>query len=480
MLFGSRHTLLAVAMLAMLLPACERADRRLGPVVRLNEVAGDADAHAWPDYTDIALRDGVVTATWMASGGSRKSDIVVRTSLDGGATWQPEVRPNRPEFAETRSLAPQLLRFPESDALLLVWQSRRRLLGQSFVVARRSEDGGRTFGPFHQLNSAPKAFAPVAATGGAGEVAVAWPDERRGVRDLLVNRSTDGGRTWLPHDLLVTRNREGNVGESTLVFGPQREAVLAWEERRSQRSSRAFKPHLLGAHSGDGATTFSAPEPVEAQYPRKSPLWPRLAASGGRYSLLWGSAVAGSAPQSWLYLAQSTDGGATWSAPVEVFSGEEPPFYRMLAEGEQLYLVWQGGPRADIGIWFHASDDGGATWRGPWSAAQRLDASPQTENAFRPALAADGKGAVAVAWVEAKRRVMLRWSRDFGRTWDAPLTIAAEVEGGGLYHPRLVVGGGRAHVLWERWPDKSKYVKTLLDVDKPLPRDVFVRTVDLG
>ena len=53
MLFGSRHTLLAVAMLAMLLPACERADRRLGPVVRLNEVAGDADAHAWPDYTEI-------------------------------------------------------------------------------------------------------------------------------------------------------------------------------------------------------------------------------------------------------------------------------------------------------------------------------------------------------------------------------------------------------------------------------------------
>lgn len=471
--------LLVVAALVLVSGGCERADRRLGAVTRLNQVAGDVEAHSWPDYTDIVVRNGVVTATWMAPTGPSNSDIVVRTSTDSGATWQEEVRPNRPEFADTISVSPRVVRFPESDGLLLLWQSRRNLLGQKFVVARRSEDGGRTFGPFHALNSIPQAFLPVSATRGKGEVVVAWTDERRVSRDIIANRSTDGGRSWLAHDVLVTRNVEADGGEPTVALGPGGEAVLVWEERRSHRRGNARKPHLLGVYSTDVGASFSAPAPVEKEYPQKSPLWPRLAVSGDRYSLVWASAIAGASHQSWLYLSQSTDAGRSWTPATEIFRGEEAPFHRIQADGEQVYLVWHGGPRTDIGIYFQASDDGGASWRHPWAEVQRLDSSPQWDNAFRPALASDGSGAVVVAWVEAKRRVVLRWSRDYGRSWSEPLLIAEEVEGGTLHHPRLAVEDGRAHILWERWPDKSKHIKTLLDVDKPLPRDIFVRPVEL-
>lgn len=479
MLFVSRFAAWSLVLFAVALLGCPRGDDRLGSVIRLNQVEGDSRAHSWPDYTDISAHGENVLATWMAPNGSSNSDIVVRRSDNGGRSWAAEERPNRPDFADTISVSPRILRFSDSDALLVVWQSRRNRIGQKFVVVRRSGDGGRNFMPAIALNSQPQAFLPVGATRGASEVVVAWTDERRVSRDIFANRSVDGGRSWLPHDVLLSTNVAADAGEPALALGAAAESVLVWEERRSHRRGKALRPHLLGVSSGDRGTTWSAPAPVQPEPPRRSPLWPKLVESEGRYSLVWATAVAGAVTEGQLYLAQSTDAGQSWSESQQIFAGEEAPFYRIQNDGERVYLVWHGGPRADIGIYFQASDDGGATWRIPWTMPVRLDASPQYENPLRPALGIGEDGLLAVVWVEAKRRVVLRYSTDFGRTWGDPLLIAREEGGGTLQHPRIAVSDGRAHILWEYWPDKSEYVKTLFDVDKPIPKDIFVRSVAL-
>ncbi|MFP6662801.1 MAG: sialidase family protein [Deltaproteobacteria bacterium] len=477
--FGARFFAWLLVLLAAGLPGCTRSDSRLGPVLRLNQAAGDSAAHSWPDYTDIAARGEDVLAVWMAPKGASNSDIVVRRSEDGGRSWSGEVRPNRPDFADTISVSPRIIRFPASDSLLLVWQSRRNRIGKKFVVVRRSADGGRHFAPAVTLNSQPQAFLPIAASRGAGEVVIAWTDERRVSRDIFANRSMDGGRSWLAQDVLLSANLAADAGEPALALGAAAESVLVWEERAVRGRGKTGPPHLLGVRSGDRGKTWSAPAPVQPEPPRRSPLWPKLVESGGRYSLVWATALAGAVTEGQLFLAQSTDAGRSWSAAQTIFAGEEAPFYRIQSDGERVYLVWHGGPRADIGIYFQASDDGGATWRTPWTTLLRLDTSPPDENALRPALGIGEDGVLAIVWVEAHRRVVLRYSTDAGRTWGDPLLVAREEGGGTLQHPRIAVSNGRAHIIWERWPDKSKYVKTLFDVDKPTPKDLFVRSVDL-
>jgi hypothetical protein len=99
--------------------------------------------------------------------------------------------------------------------------------------------------------------------------------------------------------------------------------------------------------------------------------------------------------------------------------------------------------------------------------------------ALHPRIAARGD-TLAVTWQEQHQRVKLALSKDGGRTWGSePLTVMEESEGGELRNPQVAVTPQAAYVLWERWPDKKKFIKTFADIEAVLPKDAFVRRVDI-
>jgi hypothetical protein len=151
-----------------------------------------------------------------------------------------------------------------------------------------------------------------------------------------------------------------------------------------------------------------------------------------------------------IYTMRSRDGGGTWSTPFPILGqvGEFPaeplvhgptgdrwgvdtyiPPAQLAADGRTVYIAWVTHARdASSHSRLHAarSDDGGVTWR-------RLGRISVSDAAFMPAIAVDGRGNVAMTWIDLRRqragerrwpaRVYFASSTDRGATWrERPLT----------------------------------------------------------
>jgi Neuraminidase (sialidase) len=476
--------LLAACALLVSLATASCTDRgRLGEPFRLNGTEGGAGTFTWAYYTAIVASGDAVLAAWLNQNGALLRNAVTRRSVDGGKSWSEESVLNDGEYANTVSVTPRLTILPGERRVLAVWQSRRNEAGQKFVLARRSEDFGGTWQPPARLNERPQAFLPAVATNDDGVVVVAYDDERNINRDIYANRSLDEGRTWLAKDVRIDTLPRSESGAPAAAIGSDGYAYVVWEEHpRTMKERQMISPHLLAASSADRGVTWSEPHRVLPGEHETTPLWPALVESRGRLTLVWSEGLTGQASKGWLWLASSTDRGKTWSAPVAVYEGEVQPLYQIVARGEHLYLTWHGGEgKQRGGIYFNASDDGGGTWRQPWTEPLRLDRAGESAIAYHPRIAIHRDAEVAVTWQESNQRVLVSVSRDGGRTWPEPTIIAetANKETETLRYPQVAVTGDAAYVLWESWKERSPK-KSIADIKKTSPRDVFVRRMTLS
>jgi len=468
---GSPAALVLIGCLA-LLGACSRDRLQLETPTRLNASEGSGAAFSWAYYTSIAAQGDSVAAAWMGVAGARNRNIELRQSGDGGKTWTPETALNAGEFGDTISVVPKLVPLPSPGSLLAIWQARRNFAGQKFILLRRSTDFGKSWTPVARLNAKPQSFLPAVVARGDGNLLVAYSDERNIAHDVYANCSHDGGKTWLPEDVRVDTEPRGESDAPSVALGSDGHGYVLWEEGGKEGR------RLLVAHSPDGGATWEAPRQVDPPGMPATAIWPSLVEAGGRLTAVWTGGIAGTAAKSWLWVSSSNDRGVTWSAPLIFYEGGTQPFFQTIAEGQHVYLVWHGGDSRNAGgIYFNASDDGGATWRAPLNEPLRLDRDAQ--RALHPRLAVDREH-VAVTWQEEDKRVLLAVSTDGGRTWpDRPALVASTTEKNRLRYPQVAASGGAAYVLWEDWADTQGMRKTLADVDKVAPIDVYVRRASL-
>ena len=123
-------------------------------------------------------------------------------SLDGGITWEPSRRADSDAPGDASSFHPQWLA-PGNDVALVLWWDDRSGLTDLYV--RRSTDGGASWaGPEVRLDpGAPGATVSHAAAWGSaepgGRVQVTWEEvEPTGGPRRLLRESADLGASWSP------------------------------------------------------------------------------------------------------------------------------------------------------------------------------------------------------------------------------------------------------------------------------------------
>ncbi|MEU1908679.1 sialidase family protein [Streptomyces hygroscopicus] len=267
--------------------------------------------------------------------------------------------------------------------------------------------------------------------------------------DLVLKRSTDGGRTWGPLQVIDQGDGDTHGNPAPIVDARTGRILLASTYNTGRDDSQSCDvpcdrtPHLQ--YSDDNGATWSAPRDLSDSL--LPPRWNSWYATGpvhgiqlqrgphrGRllFTLNTESYSGGRITDNHAALAYSDDSGASWHiGAVDTFPLAEDGTFRQKPSEMTLVeradgSVYVGGREqdgTDLGHRDYAiSRDGGESFTAPFRTLPDLP-TPQVQGSILrlPGAAPDGRGRLlfsAPADPDRRRTMMIRSSWDEARTWD--------------------------------------------------------------
>jgi hypothetical protein len=371
----------------------------------------------------------------------------------------------------------------QGDHVYALWRPKvaraieGRSVGAKHIRFTASFDGGKHFLEPRRLNDDTGAFYPESFSYGAqGHLHVVWEDERRGRKGIYYNRSRDGGKTWLSHDLRMDN-----------LSGPYRPPKKAMKQDSPQPFPESAAGGAMDAfvieHEGRVIVGW-----LESYPQNQNLLKIRVSDDGGDE---WCKVQVLPTGESYVFNPQirrikdalviffygredgiftlrSHDVGRTWQGPelipnTEVLGGQGYSIAHN--ESGQVCLAWPGPNtlnRRKADVFASCSQDGGVTWS---SRPMRLDSDRKRSNhSLLPTARMDSAGRIAVIWRDSRNirpDVYLRYSLDGGQTWNSR-DIRVNGEPGRHFSnfPTMATDGqGEFAIVWEE-RDDDRYEAT--------------------
>ena len=251
--------------------------------------------------------------------------------------------------------------------------------GTSHVRARRSEDGGKTWGEEIIIQKPGFQCGGVVVDENSGDI-LAFVEDRHPPAPVSVYRSQDDGKTWKKIDAKIHPDSKGNMPSMhmndhgiTLRHGKHKGRLIRPSRFYAGRNHRSKWPeHYTNAiYSDDGGKTWNTSDPFPAKGTGEATL-AELADGTVYYNTRRHWAPEGENPRR-RWTASSADGGKTWKnlqicevlpdGPQNTNYGCMAGLTRLAVKGRDILLYSNcdspGGRKLGT-IW--ASLDGGKTW----------------------------------------------------------------------------------------------------------------------
>ncbi|GDX78663.1 hypothetical protein LBMAG42_04740 [Deltaproteobacteria bacterium] len=349
----------------------------------------------------------------------------------------------------------------EEGRLFVVWQDERDKY--QAVWFNMSSDGGKTFLGSDTLLSHGKGDAANPVIACAGDfVYVAWEDKRDGelgYSNIYLQYSTDAGRHWQDDDLALDADPEGDfISQGPSIAAAGDSAWVAWADD----VNGAYDIYLN--RTGTGGDKW-LDEPLRIDGDDAGSAYsanPRVEGdNSGHVVIAWEDRRNGNSD---IYVNASTDGGKSFPDDDRRLDGGDEAgsansFSPTIAmSGENVYVVWQDeryGDNADILLnYSHSAGDG---WK---DEALRVESDAEGIADSRNAdVAADGDK-VWVAFQDDRTGggydVFLRWSEDGGKSWASEVETRMETDDNGAaqsYYPKIAINGDLWGVAWLDYRD---------------------------
>jgi len=286
------------------------------------------------------------------------------------------------------------------------------------------------------------------AVDASGNINVAWLDSSPGplAAAVFYSRSSDGGLTFST-PLTISHSGSGAFNPG-IAAGPNGNVYIIWIERSPGSSSIG----VFFSRSIDGGTTFSAPQAI-SNAGADARLGQMIVDARGNIHVLWTDNSPGNYAG---FFSHSSDGGATFSAPLNLSNDTTVSSFNPNAQiaGDSsgaINVVWteNGGPFTApfASLLFSRSVDGGNTFSTP------LTLDTQTGDPFHPVgmpasgLAVDANGNINLLWSRSRFNgdwneldVRFAHSSDRGATFSSPVQISGNA--GGNRSPQMALGPG--------------------------------------
>ena len=357
---------------------------------------GHADVAA-STYTHGLAYSDVVHVVWEdRRADSLAPDIYYRRSLNGGYTWEPEVRLTFTGTASSPAVA------ASGELVHVVWEDNRA--GKHEIYYARSMDCGRSW-------SRPVSIAPgyasslnpdVAAvtvysliTGSKSYVFVVWEQGSTGSREIYFVRSTDGGETWSTPQCISSDpadSKDPSIAVSVVqpfpAVPPEVTVHVVWLDNRDGVYEVYY---ARGENAGSSWSTCT-----RLSYSSGNKQKPTITASGNAVHVAWADDVTGSYE---IWYMRSEDNGVSWLSRVKLTSaGAAGGIARgpsMWCSGSNVHIAWYDNRDGNLEVYYMYSVDCGSTWSGE----VRLTSASGTSSL--PSIAAT-KDIFYVVWMDAR------------------------------------------------------------------------------
>lgn len=318
---------------------------------------------------------------------------------------------------------------------------------------------GRSFSAPQKLSGKDRAqpLAPSVAVDRSGRIGVVWADTSSRNPGIFLSRSVDGGASFSPPHNLAAKT--DLPLDPKIAFDHQGRSFVVWSGL-SEGSRDVFL-----ARSTDGGKSFSAPKNLSAN--RFASELPAIAVDGkDRLYVAWRDKTP---PTIQIWLTRSTDGGESFSSPRVVSRTGFSNTPTLAAEGDgHLYISWVSNVAGNLEVYFIHSADGGESFD------RLLNISGTRLSSHSPSLATDGGGDVFAVWVDdtpGKPEVFFRYSADHGTSFFGKKRLSVDSPASATPAVAAIPGRG----IFVAWEDQSAGQDRIRFIDQEAIRQAPVQ-----
>ena len=288
-------------------------------------------------------------AVWIDKAGW--DQIYFKKSTDGGTTWMAVKKLTW----SNRDMVDPFLCVDSLNNLHLAWWKNAYSINQRDIHYKKSTNGGTTWSTTKRVTwNMGAGSEPVIAVNSGINLHIVWEDETYGAKEILYNRSTDGGTTWF-----ILKRLTWNSGYSKnpyVAVDSSNTLHVVWYDDSSGNTEIHYKK------STDGGANW----PITKRLTWNSGFsyTPCIAvAPDDSLHMAWRDSTPGNNE---IFYKKSTDGGTTWFGVKRLTwnsGSSERPIISVGADNHP-HVVWSDWSSGNSEIMYKQSTDGGATWSG--------------------------------------------------------------------------------------------------------------------
>jgi PKD repeat protein len=335
-------------------------------------------------YSSIAGDNrGNPYVVWWDQRNSIEGDIYFARSLDGGQSFEANVKVNDIEYG----MYPDIV-VDNGEVIHVVWR-------EFGIRYSKSTDGGASFTSPIRVDDGNGGFSPAIAVDSLGNPHVVWEDKRNGNYDIYYTNSIDGGDSF---GLNVRVNSDsGNSTQSDPDIDIDRYNLIhvVWSDKRNGNTD------IYYSKSTDSGKTFETDIKVNDDSGTAGQGKVSVAAdSYGNPHIAWQDTRNGNVD---IFYANSIDGGQSFEANVQVNDDVEgiyqaPP--SIAVDNRNIaHISWndaRGGDRDDSDIYYTYSVDRGLSF----TSNRKVNDDGGSVFQGGASIAADNNGSLHISWTD--------------------------------------------------------------------------------
>ena len=358
------------------------------------------------------------------------------TPIQPGSLASPVIR-SAITFGDIKNLSNNVgdSRYPLVDVsgniVYIVWVDFTT--GGGDIFFKRSTDGGNTFGNTVNLsNDVGDSGDPRIAKSGTN-LYVLWTDFSN--QDVLFKRSVDNGGTF-ESTVNLSMDAHRSVNPDMAVSGSN--VYVVWEDITPNFIDEGRLFFRASDNNGSSFESVKVISPVVVES-----IGAQIAASGNNVYIAGDD---GSEENTEIFFMRSTNSGGSFSNPISINNNHEAAvFSKIIADANNVYLVWTDNSLKNIDVFFRHSTDNGTSFK------DIVNISNNAGSSDNPVMGVAGNN-VYIAWSDlavgaTASDILFKRSTNGGASFGSTKNISNDP--GDSILPQISKYGSAVFIVWQ-------------------------------